>query len=439
MAGCGDPAQTCQLQPVLEHIPIWLSVQHPSHVVRETRGLPDTCEACPGVVVQESLGSGAVQFGEGPGEDADVRDGEVEALGAGRRDDVGGVAGQDQASVAHGFVDVTAHRCNGLGGDRAAVQRPVGVDGEAGVEFVPDAVVGPVVGVGPSRDLQVEAGDMDGAHAVQGEAALPARVDQFVAGRCHVGEDPEPGVRVVALVCVTAGGRERAAGDAVEAVAADDPVADECLLAALVQEPHDGRGALRLLDRECLRLPQQRWPFGQLERDEILHDLGLGVDRDGTAAGEGREVDVVAFAFEAQLDALVDQALGVEAFGGAGLAQSVDRALLQHPGALALFDVLPGPGLQDDTVDARAVQQPGQEQTGGAAADDADRRTHGRHAYLPGVSWTRGGPPSLPAPCGTRARRRGCGPRGRPVRPGHGRTAARYGRCSGGAAAAGRA
>ena len=79
-----------------------------------------------------------------------------------------------------------------------------------------------------------------------------------------------------------------------EAVAARDPVAGQRLLAALVQEPHDGGVALRLLDRERLRLEQQRWPVGELERDEILHDLGLGVDRDRTAAGEAGEVDVVA-------------------------------------------------------------------------------------------------------------------------------------------------
>ena len=52
---------------------------------------------------------------------ADVRDGEVHALGPGRRDDVGGVAGQEQVVVLHGLADVAAHRGDALLDDRALV------------------------------------------------------------------------------------------------------------------------------------------------------------------------------------------------------------------------------------------------------------------------------------------------------------------------------
>ena len=151
-------------------------------------------------------------------------------------------------------------------------------------------------------------------------------------------------------------GRERVAGDAVGAVAADHEVAGEGLLAALVHKAHDRCPAVRLLDGEHLGREQQRWPVGELERDEVLHDLRLGVDRDGAAAGEHGEVDVVPFAVEAQLDAVVDQALGLQPLGGTALAQSVHRALLQHPGALPLLDVRAAPALQDDAVDPRPVQ-----------------------------------------------------------------------------------
>jgi hypothetical protein len=134
-----------------------------------------------------------------------------------------------------------------------------------------------------------------------------------------------------------------------------------------------GVGALH---GQRLRLEQQRAALLELQGDEVLADLGLGVDHHGPAAGEGGEVDAVAFPVVAQLDAAVLEPLAVHALAGTGRAQHVHRALLQDPGALAVLDVGAVATLQDDRVDPGVVQQPGEEEAGRAGADDADGGTH---------------------------------------------------------------
>ncbi len=145
-----------------------------------------------------------------------------------------------------------------------------------------------------------------------------------------------------------------------------------------------GVGA-RVLHGQRLRLEEQRAALRQLEGDEVLADLGLGVDHHGPAAGEGGEVDTVAAAVEAQLYAVVAQPLAVHALPGAGRAQHVRRALLQDPGPLPPLDVVAVAALQDDRVDAGVVQQPGEEEAGGTGPDDADggaHRTPSSHPFV---------------------------------------------------------
>ena len=68
----------------------------------------------------------------------------------------------------------------------------------------------------------------------------------------------------------------------------------------------------------------------------------------------------------------MDDALAVQSLACTGLPQHVDRALLEDAGALALLDVGAVPALQNDAVDAGVVQEPGEQQPRGAAADDGD-------------------------------------------------------------------
>ncbi len=86
----------------------------------------------------------SVPGGERLGEHADVGDGEVEPLRAGRRHDVRGVAGEEQAAVLHRLDDEAAHAGDALLEDLAGVQRPA-LEPEAPLELVPDPLVGPLV------------------------------------------------------------------------------------------------------------------------------------------------------------------------------------------------------------------------------------------------------------------------------------------------------
>ena len=88
------------------------------------------------------------------------------------------------------------------------------------------------------------------------------------------------------------------------------------------------------------------------------------------------EVDAVPAPVEAQLEAVVDQALAMQAVGQAGLVEQVDRALLEHAGAHARLDVLAAACLEDHGRDALSRQQVGQQQPGRAGAHDPDLGVH---------------------------------------------------------------
>ena len=65
----------------------------------------------------------------------------------------------------------------------------------------------------------------------------------------------------------------------------------------------------------------------------------------------------------ADLDAVVHQALAVHARADAGLVEQVHGALLDHAGADAAEHVLAGLPLEDDVVDAVRVQQLAEQQS----------------------------------------------------------------------------
>ena len=79
---------------------------------------------------------------------------------------------------------------------------------------------------------------------------------------------------------------------------------------------------------------------------------------------------------EAQLEAVMDEALAVQALGQAGLVEQVDGSLLEHPRAHARLDVLAAAGLEHHRLDALAIEQVGQQQPGRTGADDPDLGLH---------------------------------------------------------------
>jgi hypothetical protein len=66
------------------------------------------------------------------------------------------------------------------------------------------------------------------------------------------------------------------------------------------------------------------------------------------------------------------QAFGIHAAMHPGLAQQVDHALFEHPGADAFQYVARGLALDDHVGDTRLVKQLAEQQPGGAGADDGN-------------------------------------------------------------------
>ncbi len=264
-----------------------------------------------GVGVGRARVPGAQQAGQRLGQDGHVGDGQVEALGPGGRHDVRRVPGQEQPPVTHGRGDEAAHRRDGLLGDRAVLQLPAR-DLQPVPQLGPDPVVGPALDVVLRAYLQVQPADLRGAHGVQREPVLVARVDELVGGRRHRGQDAEPGVRVAALGHLDQAGRHGVAADAVESVAAGDHVA-----ADLVPRPRRVGVAQHrpVLSRSATSVPDtsnSSWAAGrQPGLDQVLDDLGLRVDRHPAAAGQVAEVEMVPLPRELQVDPAVLETLGV--------------------------------------------------------------------------------------------------------------------------------
>ena len=167
-------------------------MQHRGHPPAEVLGAPDAAQAAVRVGVQPPEIARLVPLGQSVRQLPHVADREVEALGAGGRDDVRRVAGQEQRLVLHRLRYEAAHRRDALLDDRAvAIERPA-LAVQARLELVPDLLVGPVVGIVVRVTLDVEAAQLRRAHAVQREAALVARVDQLLGRGRDLGEDPEP-------------------------------------------------------------------------------------------------------------------------------------------------------------------------------------------------------------------------------------------------------
>ena len=94
------------------------------HPVREVLRAPDASQALLRVALEPPSSPSLVLAAQRLGQHPNVGDGQVHALGAGRRDDVHGVAGQEQAPVLHRLGHEAAHRGHALVHDRPLAQRP---------------------------------------------------------------------------------------------------------------------------------------------------------------------------------------------------------------------------------------------------------------------------------------------------------------------------
>jgi hypothetical protein len=246
------------------------------------------------------------------------------------------------------------------------------------LELVPDPVIRPLaeILVGPALDVQ--AADLRRAKGVQREPALVVREDQHVGRGGNRGQNPEPAERVLARVAAEHPGRDRVARDPLEAVAARDEVAPQLVLLPFVAEANARLLGIEAVQADALDLEQQRKTGGEPRLDQILDDLPLPVDRRRASAGQLADRDPVSAAAEAQLDAVLDEALAAQPLVKPQLGEQVDGALLEHAGADALLDVLAVPILKHDRLDPAPVQEVRQQQPRRAAPDDAHLRPHAR-------------------------------------------------------------
>src|SRR5206468_4655845 len=119
-----------------------------------------------------------------------------------------------------------------------------------------------------------------------------------------------------------------------------------------------------------VHLEEQRAACVEPRRDQVLDDLLLAVDRDRPALGELLEWDPMTLAIEAQLDALVDQALAVEAVSQPELGEQVHGALLENARPDALLHVLTAAVLEHDAPDVLPGEEVGEHQASGTGAHD---------------------------------------------------------------------
>src|SRR5690349_21813524 len=178
-------------------------------------------------------------------------------------------------------------------------------------------------------------------------------IDELLGRRRRLSQDAEPAERVDAeVVLAHAPFRNSRPADAVTAVAAGDEVADELFFFTLLR----GEADLRLVGRDVLQSAR----FGlevdlaarlKPELDQILEHLVLGVDGNDAAVGKIVQVDAVAAAGKAQLEAVVHEALALHTLASADLGHEVDGGLLQHAGPDGGFDRLTRAALDDHRVD----------------------------------------------------------------------------------------
>jgi len=104
---------------------------------------------------------------------------------------------------------------------------------------------------------------------------------------------------------------------------------------------------------------------------QVGEDLLLRIEPHGSI-DEAPEVDAIALAAEAKLDALVLVALAQDAIRDALMHEHPHSPLLEDPGAIGGLDLVTRPDLHDDAVDAASGEEMGEHEARGTCADDGD-------------------------------------------------------------------
>ncbi|SKY75504.1 Uncharacterised protein [Mycobacteroides abscessus subsp. abscessus] len=292
--------------------------------------LPDSRERADGVGVEFLTLSGGVERADRVGEHACIRDGEIESFCACRRNDVRGVAEQEQRTELHGLGHHAAQGCEAAIDDLAGLQGRMIVAGAASGELGPDRLVAPVSKACVGGDLEILPAQVRSAHAVNRQSVRVGAVHALFGDRCGVRQNAQPGKGIRAFKGLDVW-RHRRASDAVEAIARRDDVGVDVMSDAIDGE-FDGRcAALEIVHGDVVG-GEDGFASGRAESvDEVGDDLGLSVDV-GVARRQSMEVEVVCGAIEADVEPFVYQRLTVEAVGNAQLGENVDRRILDDSG-----------------------------------------------------------------------------------------------------------
>jgi hypothetical protein len=175
----------------------------------------------------------------------------------------------------------------------------------------------------------------------------------------------------------------------VEAVAAGDEVALELVRRAVVPERDPRPLRLDPVERDAVDLEQERRARGEARLDQVLDDLRLAVDDDRLAVRQVAERDAVPLAVELELDPVVDDPLALQAIADARGDEEIGGALLEDARTDPRLDVLAASVLENDALDALALEEPREGQPGGAGPDDADLRAQPVRQPAPSSSSTR--------------------------------------------------
>ena len=84
----------------------------------------------------------------------------------------------------------------------------------------------------------------------------------------------------------------------------------------------------------------------------------------------------MALGVELDLDPVMDEALPLQPLADPDVDEEVDRPLFEDAGADSVLDVVPRPILENDRLDAFAMEQLGEREPRGAGAHDPDLRAH---------------------------------------------------------------
>src|SRR5687768_17461877 len=109
------------------------------------------------------------------------------------------------------------------------------------------------------------------------------------------------------------------------AIAAGNELAVELVLTALVAIANARLAATEVVHADVFGLEDEPALHGEARLDEIARQLGLTI-HGHRAAGEPLQIDAGAPACEYQLEAVMDQALALQALIGPRLAEQLHRA-----------------------------------------------------------------------------------------------------------------